>query len=69
MNDLKGTDLGVGSYGSTGIKAVSTEIDSKINAVKDKMNNEGNTERKPKSRNDVKMNETPLSQSRCLITT
>ena len=41
MSDLEGTDRGVGSYGSTGIKAVSTEIDSKKNAVKDKMNDEG----------------------------
>ena len=68
MNELDGTDRDVGSYGSTGIKAVSTETDSKINAVKDKLNNGGDTENKPKSRNDVKMNETPLSQSRRLIT-
>ena len=68
MDDLEGTDRGMGSYVNTGLKAVSTEIDSKINAVKDKMNDEGNTERKPKSRNEVKMNETPLSQLRRLIT-
>ena len=67
MNELDRTDRGVGSYGNTGIKAVSTETDLKINAVKDKMNNGGEIERKPKSRNDVKINETPLSQSRRLI--
>ena len=53
MNELEGTDRGVGGYGSTGTKAVKDQI--KI-------------EKKPESGRDSKMNGTPLSQSRRLIT-
>ena len=52
-NDLEGTDRGTSGYGSTGVEAVKNQSDAK---------------KKQKSRIDSKMNETPLSQSRRLIT-
>ena len=52
-NDLKGTDRGTSGHGSTGVEV---------------MKNQSDAERKPESRNNSKMNETPLSQSRRLIT-
>ena len=54
INELEGTDRGAGGYGNTGVEAVKNQNDA---------------ERKPECRNDPKMNETPLSQSRRLITT
>ena len=67
MNELDGTDRGVGSYSSTRIKVVSTETDSQINSVKDKTNNGQDVEMNVKAKRDAVKNET-LSQSRRLIT-
>ena len=52
MNELEGTDRGVGGYGSTGIKAVKDQMD----------------EKKPAKIRVSRVNGTPLSQSRQLIT-
>ena len=67
MNELEGTDRGVGGYGSTGMKAVQVENDSGSKAAKDKMNDGRDTEMKEKTKNDAMKNETLLSQSRRLI--
>ena len=67
-NELEGTDRGVGGYGSTGTKAVQIQDDSKSNTVKDRMSKERDADMKPKTKNDAVKNETPLSQSRRLIT-
>ena len=53
MNELEGTDRGAVGYGSTRMKAVEDQT---------------NAERKPENIRDSKINETPLSQSRRLIT-
>ena len=52
-NELEGTDRGAVGYGSTGMKAVKNQNDA---------------ERKPTNIHASKVNETPLSQSRRLIT-
>ena len=46
MNELEGTDRGVGCYGSTGMKVVQVENDSGSKAAKDKMNDGRDTEMK-----------------------
>ena len=68
MNELEGTNRGVGGYGSTGMKAVQVENDLNSNTVKDNVNDEQDAEMKRRIKNNAVKNETLLFQSRRLIT-
>ena len=68
MNELEGTDRGVGGSGSTGMKAVQVENDLNSNTVKDNVNDEQDAEIKRRTKKDAIKNETLLFQSRRLIT-